>query len=365
MERFKYVVPKNPISWEFSHVLFHQHGNTLELRVGDYSLNASFAIYAQARSGEVRVLVPYRKLRDFVKGIPAAATIVCTQIKEENGPTYFLVESTSGDSSFLCLDAERYPDFPGVKDGHPITLGVNDFRDMVARTAFAADETDYFNLHGVYFHFLPDRTAFVATDRLVMSIYECRHLVFPDVKNVIVPVKALQAFVHGIKKVSSTEKVDILISEGRIQLSCGGFILNSTLIDREYPPYQSVIPSNTPYVAIFERKKLYEAIKQLLPSRGRDFVGIDLIFEGDNVMICIQDRGIKSTYIGSMISKPDGDNLHIGFNARMLLSIVENINGERIVMKIASNTRPVIIEPETQAPPIDMLCLIMPLAQNA
>jgi DNA polymerase-3 subunit beta len=187
-------------------------------------------------------------------------------------------------------------------------------------------------------------------------------IVFPLAKSVIVPVTALQAFIHGIKGLSSAENIDIRTSNGRIQLSYGGFILNSVLIDGPYPNYQNKIPTDTPYMGTFELEKLRKAIKRLLPSKDRDLTRIEFTFEGNKATLLAQDDKLKEIATEVVACKYSGEAFKISFHGESLLSILENIGGERIAMRMTNTVRPVIIEPAQQSLHLNMLCLIMPLA---
>jgi DNA polymerase-3 subunit beta len=366
--RFEHVMPKNAFGGIYGYILLEQSGDMLGLKGGADDLSAYLALRVQPRDegyDEVRIAVPYRQLVDFAKRIPSAADIVFTRARDENFVPYLLANSSYENATFRGIDAHKYPSHRKADAGYYVAIDVDIFREMVSSTAFAAAGTSYYNLRSVYFNFLSDRTDFVATNRVILSLYSRTDVVFSkmgDEKAVIMPVKALQAFVRGIRGLSFDEKVEMFISKDRVQLRYGSFTLNSVIIDGSYLPYQSVIPIKTAYMAVFERTRLRDAIKQLLPPKYRGIIRVNFIFEGDSVMISVPDEENKTICMEKVLRKSDSENLKVGFNARLLLRILENVKSDRVVMRMFSPNRPVVIEPEDQTPPVNRLCLIMPLA---
>ncbi len=371
VERFKYVVPEKDGGGVLERLLMHQIKDRLELSGSDGEMYASFimnvAPIGEARIG-VSVAVPYKLLTDFLKSLPEDAVLKCMQARDERGALYMLAESDYGSHAFHGIDYYNYPKEPRLRPDNIVLMNEDAFRDMVARTIFAADDGAYPNLSGVYFDFLPDRTNFVATNRFILSMYTRTDLEFPMIKgkpkSIIVPTKALKAFMAGIKGLPHIGNVLIYPFEEHILLAHKGFFLSSKLISGEYPDYQRVIPAEAPHVAAFERDKLRKAVKRLVSVADREIRRIKFIFSGDSVKLYAHDAHREISGSETVTCKYSGEALKIDFSADFLLPILENIKSERIIMRIASSTRPVIIEPEPQNLLFNMLCLIMPLAEK-
>jgi DNA polymerase-3 subunit beta len=367
-ERFKYVIPKKATDTILERLLIHQMRDRLELSGSDGEIYASFVMNVvptwEVREG-VSVAVPYKPLIDFLKSLPAEAMLKCMQAHDEKGIPFMLVESDYGNQVFHGIDYYNYPILPRFRPDNIVLMNEEAFRDMVTQTIFAADDPTCPNLYGVYFDFLPDRTNFVATNRLVLSIYTRTDLVFGGVKekpkSIIVPIKALKAFMAGIQGLPRIGNVLIYPFDEYISLAHKGFFLSSKLISGQYPDYQRVIPTETPYVAIFERDKLYKSAKRLAASVNKEeVVRIDFTFSSDSVELYATNEQQERSSTEKVICNYAGDPRKISFSADLLLPILENIKSERIIMRIASRKRPVIIEPEPKSLLFNMLCLIVP-----
>jgi DNA polymerase III sliding clamp (beta) subunit (PCNA family) len=364
---FEHVVPKDADDETLGHILLYQRGIAVELVYSNHEVSARFDLPICPLPGVfslVRVAVPYKQLVDFVENIPSDAEIVFTPVRDEDHVPYLLVDSPYDNATFRGMAADKYPPYHAPSTGFYIDIDVDIFREMVSSTVFAAADEPYNNLHSVCFNFLSDRTDCVATNNFILSLYSRTDAIFVSTreKTIIIPVKALQAFVRGIEGVPSGQKVDMRISEDRVRLKCGFFSLSSVLIEDPCPPYQKVIPTETPHVAVFRRKRLRDAIRKLLLPESEDMARVNFKFEGDGVMISNPDRKSNAICMEGVLCRSGGRNLEIRFDAKRLLLILENIKSDRIVMRMTDLNRPVIIEPENQTPPVNRLCLIMPLA---
>jgi DNA polymerase-3 subunit beta len=292
------------------------------------------------------------------------------QAHDENGIPFMMIESDYGNQVLHGIDYHNYPSPPRFRPDNVVLMNEDAFRDMVTQTLFAADDPTYPNLYGVYFDFLPDRTNFVATNRFVLSIYTRTDLVFGRVKekpkSIIVPAKALKAFMAGIQDLPRIENVFIYPFDEYILLAHNGFFLSSKLISGEYPDYQRVIPAETPHVATFEHDKLYKSVKRLVARLSKkEVVRIEFTFSNDGVELYATNEQQESGNMEKVVCNYAGEPLKISFNADLLLPILQNIKSERIIMRIVNSRRPVIIEPAPQLSLFNnMLCLIMPMAER-
>jgi DNA polymerase-3 subunit beta len=381
IERFKYVVPEESEESEdkiLEHLLMYQMGNKVELRgsardiYADCEIHASFMVNVEPIEGSINAVtqaVPYKPFSAFLKSVPDNTMLKCMQANNEKDIPHFLVESEYGCEAFYGILSRNYPPFPRLRPDDIVFMKVDAFRDMVARTLFAADDAAYSILAGVYFDFLPDKTRFVATNRYIVSIYESTELVFPKAsgakpKSMIVPAMALQAFVEGIKGLKSSDNIIIYPFEQYIMLAYGGFILSSTLLNGCYPNYERVIPKETPRVVIFDCDKLRKAIKRLMAITNRDVSRIEFTFSGDSVELYAANAQRGASNTEKVACKYSGETLKISFCAELLLPILENIKSKHILMGIDNSIRPAIIQPHPQSLLSSMLYLIMPMAEK-
>jgi DNA polymerase III sliding clamp (beta) subunit (PCNA family) len=113
-------------------------------------------------------------------------------------------------------------------------------------------------------------------------------------------------------------------------------------------------------VATFERDKLRKAVKRLTPGKDKELQRIVFTFSDNSVELHALNAQRKVAATEKVPCKYSGDTFKISFSAGFLLSILDNIKSERIIMRMVNSIRPVIIQPESQPLLSSMLCLIMP-----
>jgi DNA polymerase-3 subunit beta len=181
----------------------------------------------------------------------------------------------------------------------------------------------------------------------------------------IVPTKALRAFIEGIRGLESSDEMIIYPFEQYIMLAYGGFTLASTLLNGPYPDYEKVIFRERPYVVSLKREKLINAMKQLLPFANQRNSRFDLNFIGHRVDISVEDTKRKIGKTESVYSeRVEKLTFAVSFNAEQILCVLENIKSECVVMKVENSSRPVLILPEPQDAKAYVLYLIAPIVKK-
>ncbi len=367
VERFKNVIPKKAKNGIFERLLIHQMKHRLELHGSDGEIYATTFLNVEPIEGtkvDVSVTVSYKEISAYLKRIPKETTIKCVYADDEKEIPLMLIESKYGQKAFHGIDSCNYPKAAKFRCSNIAVMKVCDFRSMLARTLFATDDKADSKMNGIYFHCLPDRTRFVATNKYILSMYEKTGVVFTKPESVVVPSKVLRTFMAATEDILEDENVLIYISEGHILLSCKGFALFSKCLGTDFPDYESVIRKESRYIAILERENLIKVIKQLLPFADKKTPRIDLNFDKDGVLLSIESTSHKPIKTENLLCKYSGDTpkyFMVSFNAKLLLPILENIESEHIVMKMVSSGRPVVIQPEPQDAEAYMLCLIAPM----
>jgi DNA polymerase III sliding clamp (beta) subunit (PCNA family) len=193
LERFKHVIPQKKNADEIlKGVLMLQMRNRLELHGSDGEMYATFILNVEPTEGTalpVGRAVPYKALVDYLKQVPEKTKLKCAFADNEKGVPHMLIESEHGRKAFHGMDYHNYPKMPPFRCTNIALMNIDNFRDMLARTLFAADDKADFKLNGVYFHCLPDRTRFVATNRYILSMYERTDVVFPKPEGGVVPTR--------------------------------------------------------------------------------------------------------------------------------------------------------------------------------
>jgi DNA polymerase-3 subunit beta len=270
---------------------------------------------------------------------------------------------SSGNSRFT-LPTLPASDFPEISEGefpHNFKVKPTDFMRLFDKTRFAmsTEETRYY-LNGIYLHVSGDgeesvlRT--VATDghRLARN-----QVALPsganDIPGVIVPRKT----VNELKKLAESAKEDISVSlsTNKVKFKCGEIILTSKLIDGAFPDYNRVIPSGNDKIMEVEPKAFASAIDRVSTVSSDKVRGIRLNLSNNQLKLSSSnsEHGTAEDVLDVTFG---AETIEVGFNARYLLDVLDQIEGEVCQFVFADSASPVIIRDASDLGP---LYVIMPM----
>ena len=268
------------------------------------------------------------------------------------------VEISDGDDGKITLQAGRsrfalqalpQEDFPAMSAGdlpHRFEMPAEALARLVDKTRFAisTEETRYY-LNGIYLHTAeangtPMLRA-VATDghRLAQADFP-----LPDgaagMPGVIVPRKT----VLELQKLVEEEDglVRIGVSDTKIRFEFSGVVLTSKLIDGTFPDYTRVIPEGNDKAMEVDGKKFAEAVDRVSTISTERSRAVKLNMEEGRLILTVTnpDSGSATEELGvAYASSP----LEIGFNARYLLDIAGQLDGDKAIFSLADSGSPTLI----------------------
>ncbi len=325
-----------------SNVLLNAEGSRLSLTATDMDLEIVETVEAQVATPGA-ITAPAHTFYEIARKLPDGA-----QVDVEGRPGEHMTVR-SGRSVFRLgvLPVEDFPQMAGGDLPVRFALGAGDLRAMIDRTKFAisADETRYY-LNGIYMHAgeregVPVMKA-VATDGHRLARVE---MPLPDgaaeMPGIIVPRKTIGEIAKLIGDLD--EEVQVELSDTKVRLSFGPVVLTSKLIDGTFPDYERVIPAGNDKVLEVEPKRFAQAVDRvstITTDRGRA-VKLALAPGQLTVSATSPDAGSADEELEVAY---DADALEIGFNARYLLDITGQIDGDGCRVIIADGASPTIIQ---------------------
>ena len=321
----------------------------IEAREGNLSLNATdmdldiIETVAADVAQTGATTAPVHTLYDVVRKLPEGSQV---DLESADGGGQLLLRSGRSFFTLSCLPIEDFPVMSEGELGHNFTLLAGDLRSIVDRTRFAisTEETRYY-LNGIYLHAADSegvnvlRT--VATDGHRLARVE---LPLPDgaagMPGIIVPRKAVTEVRKLIDEAEG--EISIALSEAKIQFSIGDTVLTSKLIDGTFPDYERVIPTGNDKVMETDCKTLSQAVGRVSAISSEKSRSIKLNMEKGTVTLSASspEHGSAVEEIGASY---DAGQLEIGFNARYLLDIMQQIEGDAARFTMADAASPTVI----------------------
>ena len=235
---------------------------------------------------------------------------------------------------------------------------------MIDKTKFAisSEETRYY-LNGIFFH-KAERNSInflraVATDGHRLAQYD---IPLPqgaeEMSGIIIPKKTILE----LRKVLDDAESDINISlnENKIKFSFSRLKIVSKVIDGTFPDYTRVIPQNNDKNFKTLNKELKGAIDRV------SAVAINEEAKSKAIKISVENNKIHLSVVsqskGSAREEIDvnynGTNVNIGFNARYLTDICNEIDGEEVSISLLDSVSPAIILDQTDE---NLFFVLMPM----
>ncbi len=268
------------------------------------------------------------------------------------------VEITNGDDGKLALQAGRsrfalqalpQEDFPAMSAGDlpfRFEMPAEALSRLIDKTRFAisTEETRYY-LNGIYLHTAEaDGTPMlraVATDghRLAQADFPVPEGA-AGMPGVIVPRKT----VLELQKLVEEDEglVRIGVSDTKIRFEFGGVVLTSKLIDGTFPDYTRVIPEGNDKDMEVDGKKFAEAVDRVATISTERSRAVKLNMEEGRLVLTVTnpDSGSATEELSVAYSS---DPLEIGFNARYLLDIAGQLDGDKAIFSLADSGSPTLI----------------------
>lgn len=339
-----------------SNVLMKAEDGVLSLATTDMEIEINESVAANVESPGTTT-TPAHTLHDIVRKLPDDSDVTLALNPEGTQMTV-----TAGRSNFKlsCLPTA---DFPEIGTGElPTSFGLPaaDLRALIDRTRFAmsTEETRYY-LNGIYLHEQEKEGVkvlrAVATDGHRLAQFE---MPLPEgaegMPGVIVPRKA----VGELRKLcdDAADTINITLSESKVRFAFDHIVLTSKLIDGTFPDYQRVIPQNNDKIVEVDAKLLTSAVDRVSTISDGKSRAVKVSLQGKQMTLSASSA--ESGSATEQVEVAGDTDIEIGFNAKYLLDITSQIEGEGCRLTLADATSPTIIQDNSDS---SALYVLMPL----
>ncbi len=158
--------------------------------------------------------------------------------------------------------------------------------------------------------------------------------------SVIVPRKT----VTELRKLIDDTQVDVAVSlsASRIQFVVGPAVIMSRLIDGTFPDYERVIPSSNDKHMTVDSRLFNEAVDRVATISTEKSRAVKFALAPGKLTI-----SAVSPDAGRAVEELDAgyeqDQLEIGFNARYILDMMGQIDGQEIELEMANPSAPTLV----------------------
>ena len=176
-----------------------------------------------------------------------------------------------------------------------------------------------------------------------------------DLPGVIIPKKTINELSKLLSE--NSNEIELEISSNKIIFFIDNLILISKLIDGNFPDYNKVIPKNNTNHLIINRSDLYAAVDRVSTIANEKSPSIKFKFL-NNVVNLSTVNNENSTATEDIKADYNGNEIEIGFNAKYIMDILDNLQGDEIKISLNDNSTPIIAQEQNSS---DTIYVLMPM----
>jgi DNA polymerase-3 subunit beta len=327
---------------------------SLKLMATDLDLQIVDSVEAQVETPGATTM-PAHTLFEIVRKLPEGSQVSLSAAEGK-----MLV--VAGRARFNLATLPR-DDFPVIAEGDLPTkfeLPSETLKQIVDKTRFAisTEETRYY-LNGIFLHVSDEAQPVLkaaATDgHRLARVTVPRPEGASGMPDVIVPRKCVAELRKLLDEVEGS--VAVSLSASKIRFDLGTAILTSKLIDGTFPDYSRVIPTGNDKLLKLDPKSFMDGVDRVATIASEKTRAVKMSLEKDKITLSVTspENGTAAEEVSGEYS---AEGFDIGFNARYLMDILGQIEGDSVEVHLADAAAPTLIRENDKAP---ALYVLMPM----
>ncbi|HKX92686.1 MAG TPA: DNA polymerase III subunit beta [Sphingomicrobium sp.] len=324
---------------------------SLRLMATDLDLQVDESVPANVSQAGATT-VSAHTLFDIVRKLPEGSQVEMSAAEGK-------MQVNAGRSRFSLSTLPR-DDFPVIAEGDLPTrfeLPAATLRQIIEKTRFAisSEETRYY-LMGIFFHVVDEQLRAAATDgHRLARVTVARPDGADGMPDVIVPRKAVTELHRLLEELEGT--VEVSLSPTKVRFGLGSAVLTSKLIDGTFPDYNRVIPTGNDKLLKLDPKSFSAGVDRVSTIASEKTRAVKMSVDRDKVTLSVTspENGVATEELPADYGS---DGLEIGFNARYLLDILGEIDGDTVEVHLADAAAPTLLRESDKS---NALYVLMPM----
>ena len=272
------------------------------------------------------------------------------------------MQVNAGRARFTLATLPR-DDFPVIAEGELPTrfeLPAGTLRQIIDKTRFAisTEETRYY-LNGIYLHVSDEAQPVLkaaATDgHRLARVTVPRPEGAQGMPGVIIPRKCVGELRKLLDEVDGT--VQISLSDSKIRFGLGNAVVTSKLIDGTFPDYSRVIPTANDKLLKLDPRAFEEGVDRVSTIASERTRAVKMALDRDRVTLSVTSPE-NGTAAEEVPADYGNEGFEIGFNAKYLMDILNQIEGDLVEVHLADAAAPTLLRENDKAP---ALYVLMPM----
>jgi DNA polymerase III subunit beta len=349
------VITTNPVVPILENFLFEIESGKLIITASDLQTSMVTELDVEAKDNG-SIAVPAKILLETLKNLPEQP--VTFSIDED---TYSIeISSDNGRYKLAGENSTDFPKIPEVTDGYTVDISTDALASAINNSIFATSNDELRPaMTGVYINLSETNTTFVATDGHRLIRYRRIDVASDSEHAIIIPRKALNL----LKTTLPAENTNVTIE---FNMANAFFHFNNIkmicrLIDERFPDYENVIPVNNDNHMSINRLEFLNSLKRISIYANKTTNQVRLKITGSELQVSAEDLDFSNEANERLSCEHDGEDIEIGFNARFMMEMLNNLDSKEITLQLSEPNRAGLIVPKVQGDNEDILMLVMPV----
>lgn len=310
--------------------------------------------------GDLEFTVNAKTLQDAIKEIPEQPM----EFDVDAQTLEIVVHYQNGQYTLMGESADQYPLCKPLEDGASVlTIECQQLYASINRALFATgDDQLRPQMNGVYFDYQPSGLSIVASDGRKLACTRLFSHNAEQANNFNLPKKPANI----IKGILQKEEGDTVIrfNQRNATLQTENYLMSCRLIEGKFPNYNTVIPQNNPNLMTVNRGALIAALRRILIFSNAGSPLVKLHIEPGRLEVSTKDNDYRRSGIESLLCDYEGTVMNIGFKGTLLVDLLNNLDDEEVMFRLADPSRAGIIVPAEQEENQEIIMLLMPMMLN-
>jgi DNA polymerase III subunit beta len=251
------------------------------------------------------------------------------------------------------MHKNEFPTLPDLSDGISFSLQTSIFKEMLARTAFAAGRDDQRQiLNGILMQCQQNKATFIGTNGKCVAKLETP-LDSSFSGSYVLPIKAVEEMIKILDE--KEERTKITLMHDKVAIETGSVILITKLLSGQYPDILRIIPQKTANAVSLHREELISLLRQVSLFTSDTSTSVRFSFSPGTLHLSAMSGEIGEGQVHMPVNY-EGNKLDIAFNPHYFLDILRHSKDETVTFAISDSYNPGLVSDSSQA-----LFVIMPM----
>jgi DNA polymerase-3 subunit beta len=348
------VIVSNPVLPITESFLFELKGNNLKIT----ATNVETTVITSAEvSGKEKgkLAVPAKIFLETLKALPEQPII----FQSNNDNFEIEIQSSYGRYNLAGVNGDDFPEIPSEDNVEKFSFPSLSLTSAITKTSFATSSDELrLAMTGVYMQLDYNKVLFVATDAHKLVKYTFGNINSDINGSIILPKKVLSLLKNSLPDHGD---VEISFNKKNAFFTFQDTNVVSRLIDAKYPDYNAVIPVDNPNILTVDKKDFQNSLRRIGIYANKGTNQVVLNITDNSLTLTAKDLDFSNEANEQLSCRYDGDTMSMGFNSKIFVDLLSNIETDEAVLHLSVPSRAGILVPSEQEENEHLMMLVMPV----